>query len=111
MTESLSQTQALLAQEAAGRTKAEQQAGELAELRRTLEQDLAASRQQKANLGAELTAAQAAVADRLILSATGLQTMAGSAAKWSMMPASPSPRGASHSVTARNGPCDAPFGG
>ena len=50
LTEALSQTQALLAQEAAGRTAAEQQAGELA-----------ASREREENLRAELKAAEAVV--------------------------------------------------
>ena len=48
----LGQAQALLAQEAAGRTAAEQQAGELA-----------ASREREENLRAELKAAEAVVAD------------------------------------------------
>jgi chromosome segregation ATPase len=58
----LSEAQALLAKEAAGRTAAEHRAGELAELRGAVEQELAASRQQKENLQGELRAAQAAVA-------------------------------------------------
>ena len=62
LTESLSQTQALLAKEAAGRTAAEQQAGELAGLRKALEQELAASREQEGNLRGGLEAAEAAVA-------------------------------------------------
>ena len=61
LTESLSQTQATLAQEAAVRMTAERQAREQAELRRSSEQDLAASQRQKENLRAALAAAEATV--------------------------------------------------
>ena len=62
LTESLTKTQALLTQEMVGRTAAEQQAAELAELRSVLEESLAASQQQKDDLGTQLKSAQARVA-------------------------------------------------
>jgi chromosome segregation ATPase len=58
----LNQAQGQLAKEAAGRTAAEQQAGELAALRGALEQELAASRKREENLRTGLKAAEAAVA-------------------------------------------------
>jgi PAS domain S-box-containing protein len=63
LTESLSQTQASLAQEAAVRVTAERQAREQAELRRALEQDFAASQRQKENLRAALAAAETTVVE------------------------------------------------
>ena len=58
LTEALSQTQALLALRGGGRTAAEQQAGELAGLRKALERELAASREREENLRGELKAAE-----------------------------------------------------
>jgi PAS domain S-box-containing protein len=61
LTDSLSQTQALLAKEAAGRTAAQHRTDELAELRRALELELATSREREEDLRAGLKAAKAAV--------------------------------------------------
>jgi hypothetical protein len=71
MTESLRQTQALLAEQADGRTVAEQQAGELVKRLRALERDLAASQKREENLRANLDDGEGSDKPRLQLFRAG----------------------------------------